>query len=271
MDALAKIKQPPKPADLEGWRKVIADGRLNEMSLEAIASALQDLGPQADPRVRNALARHLSDSVVRQLRPRVWKTHPNQGKDIIERTIYKIFEALGRPGCPDAVDMRTKFATVVEYRMKDAIAAEARGHRDLDEEKARAKKKQEKARKAQGIKAKEHATSDENVVLEPIVGEIENESDFADGPGFRPAMQFDSALLDGVRELDDEIDFERFLIDLVPDPKKRLALRLAMEDVPYKSGKAHSIAKAVGVDESTVRDWIAQVREELKKRKESKS
>ena len=97
-----------------------------------------------------------------------------------------------------------------------------------------------------------------------------SEVEFGDA-GFRPAKHFDSALLDGVQELDDLIDFDRDLATLIPDWRKRTAIRLLMEGVPRKSKKLYSVAKALGVDESTVRNWISEVGEELKKRKESKS
>ena len=58
--------------------------------------AFQDLGA-TDFDVQNAFAKHLSDSILRLLRPRVGKHHPNQGWDIILRTHGAIFEALLKP------------------------------------------------------------------------------------------------------------------------------------------------------------------------------
>jgi hypothetical protein len=266
MDALAQANPPPKPADLPGWRRVIADGRLGAMSLEVIASTLQDLGPHTDARVRNALARYLSDYLYRLLRAHTWTSHPNRGQDIIDRVHVQLFEALARPGCADAKDMRTKFKTVALYRLKDAIAAEARAHRVLDEDKAHEKKKQKKERK-----------EPEKVEKETELAPLEEHPDLAaddsheDEDTFRPGLQRDSTLMDGARDIDEQIDVDRFLEIYIPDYRKRLAFRLFMNGVPYRSNKATSIARAVGVDEGTARKWIKGIQEELGKRKGKKS
>ena len=55
------------------------------------------------------------------------------------------------------------------------------------------------------------------------------------------------ALLDGVRATDQQIDTDRFLAENIKDDQKRLAFRLYMDDVPFKSKKHHSIAKALGI------------------------
>ena len=60
----AGYQEAPDPGDLEGWRQAIAQGRLPTFRLEAIAAALQDLGPLADHKVRNPLANHLSNAMV---------------------------------------------------------------------------------------------------------------------------------------------------------------------------------------------------------------
>jgi hypothetical protein len=64
-------EEPPLSTDYAGWQQAVADGRLRRFPLEAIAAALQDLRPNSDTGLRNALAKHLSDSVYRILRANV--------------------------------------------------------------------------------------------------------------------------------------------------------------------------------------------------------
>jgi hypothetical protein len=39
-----------------------------------------------------------------------------------------------------------------------------------------------------------------------------------------------------------------------------------MDDVPFKSKKHHSIAKALGIDEKTARLWIEEIKAQLKEK-----
>jgi hypothetical protein len=82
MDKKIGEEPPSNSTDLDGWRQAIADERLNTLRLETIAAAFQDLGAR-DTDVWNALAKHLSDSIIRMLRGRVGFNHPNKGEDII--------------------------------------------------------------------------------------------------------------------------------------------------------------------------------------------
>ena len=76
---------PPIPGDLEGWRQAAANHRLIAFRPEAIVSALQELGASADTRVKNALAKHVSDILIKMLRGYIGTNHPNSGEDIIAR------------------------------------------------------------------------------------------------------------------------------------------------------------------------------------------
>jgi hypothetical protein len=75
MDTPIGDASPPKSTDLDGWRQAIAVGCLKSFKLEAVVAAFQDLG-QGDTRVQNALAKHLSDSILHMLRRRVGFNHP---------------------------------------------------------------------------------------------------------------------------------------------------------------------------------------------------
>ena len=58
----------------------------------------------------------------------------------------------------------------------------------------------------------------------------------------------------------------RFLAENIKDDRKRLAFRLYMDDVPFKSKRHHSIAKALGIDEKTARLWIEEIKAQLKEK-----
>jgi DNA-directed RNA polymerase specialized sigma24 family protein len=59
-------------------------------------------------------------------------------------------------------------------------------------------------------------------------------------------------------------DIDRLLQQAVPDLRKRLAFSLDLEQVPFDAKKGASIAKALGVNEKTARDWVDEVKKELK-------
>lgn len=64
-------------------------------------------------------------------------------------------------------------------------------------------------------------------------------------------------------EVEQNAEVERVL-STITDDRKRLAFRLFMDQVPYDSKKGHSISKALGIDESTAREWIGEVQTQLK-------
>src|SRR5262249_39023806 len=60
-------------------------------------------------------------------------------------------------------------------------------------------------------------------------------------------------------EIAESMDVENAL-RRVADDQKRLAFRLHMDRVPYKSTRKPCIAKALGIDEKTAREWIKEVK-----------
>ncbi len=83
-------------------------------------------------------------------------------------------------------------------------------------------------------------------------------------PGKR---ECDPALLDGVNTSDHQIDSDHVVsrvLSTIPTYKKRLAYYLYLHNVPAKSKTEHSIAKACGVSERTVRAWIEEIENDLK-------
>lgn len=273
-----RLDSPPGATDLEGWRRVIDEGRLLVLPPEALVAALQDMGPSADKQIRNALAKALSDDSIRRLRRRVGKNHPNEGWDIIYRAHEDLFKAIGKPNSADGKGFREAYVPRLLYRLKDAIAKEYRERRtenDILAEKANKKHKSAKPQKP--------TQPDEPVaVIEEIDGN--SEDDLADIEASQTvALPFDTGsddddaaptktehdpeLMADVNAMLEQMDVNRLLENNIPNEKKRLAFRLFMDLVPFKSTKketTHSIADVLEIDESTARNWIKEVIEILK-------
>jgi hypothetical protein len=248
---------PPKSTDLAGWRRAIATDRLKFFRLEALAAAFQDLGNR-DQQVQHALAKHLSDSILHMLRKHIGMNKPNQGEDIILRVHGNIFAALLCPKSPDGKALRVAFGPRVLFRIKDAIAAEQRECRILDESRT-ANKRAASDEDSEGEDVGEEGHVDIDASAESIAfnEETEPEDDCESGQPTRS----DPSLLDDVRELDEHVNVEGIL-DCVTDPRKRLAFHLYMNDIPFKTKKkkAQSIAHALNISEKTARAWVEQVR-----------
>ncbi len=257
METITGEDPPPKSTDLEGWGQAIADRRLGTFRLEAIVAAIQDLGPTVDKNVRNALAKHLSDSMIGMLRWAVGFNHPNQGEDIIYRVHFELFEALLDPGSADGQGLRDAFGPRVMFRVKDAIAVEFRHVRIPLKAKI---KKSDQAKKIADTKVDEIGR-----LLRPTEPKgLAEDAGLWDGEeaGSRNSNR-DLTLLNGVRDADEQIDVERVLAN-VKNYKKRLAFRLYMDDVPFKSKKGNSIAKALDISDKTAEHWIEEVQNLLK-------
>jgi hypothetical protein len=257
MDTTPGEKPPPESTNLEGWRQAIADGRLPAFRLEVIVAAFQDLGPTTDKKVRNALAKHLSDSMIGMLRRAVGPNRPNNGEDIIYRVHFQLFEALLQPGSADGKGLRLAFGPRVMFRVKDAIAVEFRHaripmHGEI--------KKSNRPKKPDDTNVDEV----ERLVRRPEPSDSVENADSSNGEeAASHNSNRDLTLLHGVRDADEEIDVESVLAN-VTDYRKRLAFRLYMDDVPFKSKKANSIAKALGISDKTAEHWIGEVQELLK-------
>ena len=259
MDRRTGEDPAPKSSDLEGWRQAIAQGRLTGFKLEAIAAAFQDLAAHRDSEVQNALAKHLSATIIRILRKKVGRNHPNEGEDIILRVHDVIFMALLRPSSADGYNLREAFIPRLLYRMKDAIAAEERERRIPDEGGGQ---KKEKSRKGQNSDGEQ----DIEPVSLPASQDCAEDDANGDAEDFVPRRARDASLLDGVGETDQQIDVNRVL-ERILDPRKRLAFHLFMNDVPYHSKRTGvtSIAQALGISDRTARDWVEEVRQQLEK------
>jgi RNA polymerase sigma factor (sigma-70 family) len=251
MDASGREEPPPDSTNLAGWKRAAEQGRLPRLRPEAIFAALQDLRFNTDPGLRNELAKALSDRTYRLLWRRVGRNHPNGGQDIVDRVHDQIFVAIARPDSADGQGFRQAFVPRLEYRLKDAIAKEARERRIPGEE-------------AAPLPAKpQYCASQTSDTTGP--GPSPEEKDAADGEDALPSKSsWDPALLDGVRAAEQRIDVDRFLETHIADDRKRLAFRLFMEELPFKSIRSDSIAEAMGIDEKTARQWIMEIQAQLK-------
>src|SRR6266436_1499343 len=249
MDRTPRTQEAPEPHDLDGWRQSIIQVSLPPFLLEAILAALQDLGPLADPKVRNPLAKHLSDAMTHLLRRLVGTNHPNQGDEIIYRVHGELFAALLKPDSSDGKALREAFTPRVSFRIMDAIVAERRHSRIPAEGKIK------RAVKGRMIDDIVQIVSSQDPV------EAANHSD-ADEDASPPSANRDLSLLDRARDLDQCIDIVSFM-KAVPDERKRLAFYLYMDDVPYGSTRGYSIARALGVSAKTAKQWVKEVRQIL--------
>jgi hypothetical protein len=249
MDQTSRQQQAPEPTDLEGWRQAIRQRQLPTFRLETLVAALQDLGPLVDPTVRNPLANHLSNAIIRLLWKLVGSNHPNQGDEIIYRVHHHLFVALLRPDSADGKALRETFATCVSFRIKDAIAMERRHSRIPVEATI---KKSVKGRKI-----------NETVRIVPSheAPDAANDSD-SDDDGSLQNSNRDLTLLNRARDLDQCIDIVHFM-KAVPDERKRLAFYLYMDDVPFGSKRGDSIARALDVSAKTAKQWVQEVQEIL--------
>lgn len=255
MDQVPGRKPPPASTDADRWRDAIADGSVATFRVEALVAAFQDLGPSADA-VRKAIAKQLSDRMLRILRHFVGVNNPNGGDDIIYRVHGQLFEAMLQPASADGQALRAGFTSIVSFRVKDAIATE-NSH----------------SRIPVWVRIKnagKDRTHTDVVTLVPAndPDHSEGEADAIDGEEAQArSLSRDPALLDGVRDTDQTIDVERILA-LIPDDRKRLALRLYMDGFPAGSKKGDSIARAVGVTPKTVAQWVEEVQTLLQSNKE---
>lgn len=252
MDASTSEEPPPDTTDFAGWKRAAEQGLLPRFRPETIFAALQDLRFNTDSGLRNELARALSNRTYRLLWRRVGRNHPNGGQDIVDRVHLQVFEAAARPDSADGRGFRQAFVPRLEYRLKDAIAKEARERRIPDEEGARLQgKPQHGARQTADAAGTDPGP--------------EEEAEAADGEDALPSKRaWDPTLLDGVCAAEQQIDVDRFLQAHIADDRKRLAFRLFMDGVPFKSTRSESIAEALGIDESTARQWIKEIKAHLK-------
>ena len=210
--------QSPPPADSAAWALVVEEDRLAGCRMEDIVAAAQTMGP-TEEKTLEALMIWISDEIIRILRLVIWKTYPNEGKDMIERVHGQLIEAVLRPDSADGKSLRVAFRHRVEYRAADAIRAE--------------------------IKTIGRFPYAEDVY--PNAGDV----------GMAPANQEPWSSIEQNAHVEN-------LLSRVQDPRKRIAFRLYMDGVPKESKKVGSIASALGVSAKTVREWIAEVRTQMK-------
>lgn len=265
------VSLPPDPRDHNGWHGAVAENRHHEYDAQVLFCALQGLGAKAEVGVRNALADLLSRLVIKELRRKVSPYHPNEGWDIIYRTHETVFAAAANPNSKDGAGFREAFHARLNFRLKDAIATEVRLRRTEEDILAERAGKAKKKAFAQRDESAEELTEDEED-LAVLEGErtVSFHEPMVKHDDDAPPEQatYDPTLFDGVNDFIDQLDVDRLLKQHVADERKRLAFRLFMDDVPYKTKRnatTHSIADALEIDESTARAWIKEVTGILRK------
>jgi hypothetical protein len=66
-----KNEEPPALSDLQGWRQAGTKDRLGRFPPEDVVAQIQQIGPNGDQRLLNALMGHVSDEMLRILRRHV--------------------------------------------------------------------------------------------------------------------------------------------------------------------------------------------------------
>lgn len=259
-------RPPPASEDLDGWSRAIADDTFSSFRPEERVAALQDLGEGLGEAARNKLALHLSREIMRILRRNVGVNHVDGGKEIVENTHGQIIEAMLAPTSADGRGLREAFAARVKHRMLDAIRAEMKRE-------DRKQKLTDKIKREQSRGAPKRAHVDGVSFVEPDAGEFFDsfEDDREEAQEAKEKRASDDALvkLDWYGSSVDPRDAITEGMDLscalekVGDPRKRLAFRLSLEQVPSHSNRdcVLSIAEICKVSEKTARAWIDEVLE----------
>jgi hypothetical protein len=250
---------PPASSDHEGWRGAVTRVQLGSFRPEALLCAVQDLGPDADPKVLNPIAKHLSEIIMKMARGYIGTNKPNKGEDIILQVHGGIWTSLLDKDSEDGRTMRSGLGGIVKFRCLDAIALANKHSRIPLEPKLRAVKKNEDPDTVPTDLGKVREVSHLVVTHDPPAEDgFHGDDAISAGPRSGP----DPALLDAMRQLDEHLDVERVLSHITDD-RKRLAFRLFMEDVPNGSKRTLSIAQAVGISPKWAEVWIAEMIELL--------
>jgi hypothetical protein len=262
-----KEDSPPASSDVEGWRRAIARGQLSAFRPEDLLCAVQDLGPDTDPKVMNPIAKQLSDIIMKMARRHIGTNKPNQGQDIILLVHGGIWTSLLDKDSEDGKTMRSGLGGIVRFRCFDAIALHNRHSRIPLEPKLRDVKKNENPdtvpmdpRKAGAVS---HLVSVQDPKLRP------EDDGFSGDEAVSVRVSADPSLFEAMRQLESRVDVERVLAHIADD-RKRLAFRLFMEDVPNGSKRTLSIAEAVGISPKWADVWIRELIEFLQQTAEFK-
>jgi hypothetical protein len=222
--AVQTAPPPPGPTDVRGWEEAVKDGSYRACRLEDVVIALQDLRQALGKPTEYALAKHLSDCMFAILRGLVGTHHPNNGEDIIEEVHMVLWTALLKPESADGKGLRKAFTPRLKFRLLDVL-------RRVDTE--------------------ENAATELNPEVHSLDGRQYSTGDVA------------LHTLGETQRICEKLDVEAALSQ-IKDPKKRLAFRLFMDDVPFKSTKGPSIEKALDISERTARKWVGEAQEILK-------
>jgi hypothetical protein len=253
-------ESPPDSSDLEGWRRAVDRGQLASLRPEALLCAVQDLGPDADPRVLNPIAKRLSEIITKMARKYVGTNKANSGNDIIQRVHTEIWMALLDETSGDGRTMRLGLGGIVKFRCLDAIALENKHSRVPLQPKLREVNRHEDPAKVP-MDRKKAAKVSQLVAAQDPTRAIAGDG-FLGDDAVSAGKPADPAQFEAMRHLEAHVDVERIL-SRITDDRKRQAFRLFMEDMPCGSKKTDSIAKAVGISSKWAEQWIDELKEHL--------
>jgi hypothetical protein len=257
----------PDSSDLEGWRRAVEEGRLGALRPEALLCAVQDLGPDADPRVLNPIAKRLSGIIMGMARKYVGTNKPNRGEDIIQRVHEGIWMTMLDETSEERKTLRDGLGGIVKFRCQDAIALEHKHSRIPLEPKVREVKRNEDPAQVPGDRTRAAEVSHLIAAQDPKHTGLMNEG-FAGDDAVAAAKPADPSQFQGMQHLEGRVDVERVLA-CISDDRKRLAFRYFMEDFPYGSNRTLSIAEAVGISSKTAEHWIEELVALLKQSEEA--
>jgi hypothetical protein len=250
-------ESPPASSDLEGWRRAVARGQLGTFRPEALYCAVQDLGPDADPRVLNPIAKRLSEIIMKMARKHVGTNKPNRGEDIILRVHEGIWISLLDPKSADGCTMRNGLGGILKFRCLDAIAVENKHRRIPLEPTLRDVKRGEDASTVPTDRTKAAEVSHLVAARDPK--QTASSDGFLGDDAVAASRPAEPAQFDVMRQIESNADVKRVLLRIADD-RKRLAFCLFMQDMPFGSKKTDSIAKAVGISSKTAEQWIEELK-----------
>jgi DNA-directed RNA polymerase specialized sigma24 family protein len=103
------------------WAEKVANGSLGRCSPEDLCLACLDLDRDQDGNLLGVLMQEIGDRSARFLRCRVGRHLPNQGEDIINATVAKVYDALLGASPADAAGFCEAFYPRLAMRLSDQI------------------------------------------------------------------------------------------------------------------------------------------------------
>ncbi len=121
---MSQKDEPPQPDDEDGWRRVVAEGRLKALPEAKVVEAIQTLmlDREHDQRLIEDLVHPISERMHRTIRGGVSRSRfADEGRQIVEDTHAAMLEALLSPDSADGKGLRTRFFGTLRNRTTDVV------------------------------------------------------------------------------------------------------------------------------------------------------